>query len=108
MDTNTSNSDDNPFAGPKVQTPGKVSVQMPTDDWLCRKLSKLNITLVEGYPFHSLEAGGFFSSIIHFCVTSIYAAWHIGIASSSKFVASAASSVVVGVVVCRHHTFYSG
>ena len=36
------------------------------------------------------------------CVTSIYAAWHIGIASSSKFVASSSS-----VVVCRH-TLYSG
>ena len=40
-----------------------------------------------------------------FCVTSIYAAWHIGIASSSKFVASASS---VGVGVCRRHTLYSG
>ena len=58
MDTNTSNSDDDPFANPKVQTPGKVSVRMPTDDWLCRKLSKLNITLVEGYLSHSSEAGG--------------------------------------------------
>ena len=41
-----------------------------------------------------------------FCVTSIYAAWHIGIASSSKFVVS--SSVGGGVVVCRRHTLYSG
>ena len=57
MDSNTSNSDDNPFAGPKVQTQGKVSVQMPADDWLCRKLSKLNITMVEGYSFRSSEAG---------------------------------------------------
>ena len=39
-----------------------------------------------------------------YCVTSIYAAWHIGIASSSKFVASASSVVVV----CRLHTLYSG
>ena len=58
MDTNTSNADDNLFAGSKVQTPGKVSVQMPTDDWLCKKLSKLNVTLVEGYPSRSSEAGG--------------------------------------------------
>ena len=29
-------SDDNPFAGLKKQLPGKVSVQMPTDDWLCK------------------------------------------------------------------------
>ena len=31
---------------------------MPTDDWLCRKLSKLNVILVEGYPSRSSEAGG--------------------------------------------------
>ena len=31
---------------------------MPTEDWLCRKLAKLNITLVEGYPSCSSEAGG--------------------------------------------------
>ena len=52
IDTNTSN------AGPKVQTPGRVSVQMPTDHWLCKKLSRLNITLVEDYPSGSSEAGG--------------------------------------------------
>ena len=58
MDTNSSNSDDNPFAGPKMQTPGKVSVQMPTEEWLCKRLSKLNITLVEGFPSHSSESSG--------------------------------------------------
>ena len=58
MDTSTSNSDDNPFAGSKVQTSGKVSVQMPADDWLCSKLGKMNITLVEGYPTLSSEASG--------------------------------------------------
>ena len=31
--------------GPKAATPGKVSVQMPTEDWLCKKISKLNLTL---------------------------------------------------------------
>ena len=49
---------DNPFASPKTPVSGKVSVQIPTEDWLCRKLSKLNTTLVEGYPSHSSEAGG--------------------------------------------------
>ena len=58
IDSSASKSEDNPFAGPKLQTPGKVSVQLPTDEWLCRKLSKLNLTLVEGYPSHSSEAGG--------------------------------------------------
>ena len=58
MDSTASTSDDNPFAGPKTVTPGKVSVKMPTEDWLCRKLAKLNLTLVEGYPSHGSEAGG--------------------------------------------------
>ena len=51
-------SDDNPFAGPKAPAPSKVSVQMPAEEWLCKKLAKLNITLVEGYPSRTSEAGG--------------------------------------------------
>ena len=58
MDTITGSSKDYPFAGPKLQTPGKISVQLPTDEWLCRKLSKLNLTLTDGYPSCSAEAGG--------------------------------------------------
>ena len=58
MDTSTNTAEGNPFAGPKTQVPGKVSVQMPVDDWLCRKFNKLNITLVEGYPSRSSETGG--------------------------------------------------
>ena len=58
IDNATTGSDDNPFSGPKTVTPGKVSVQMPTEEWLCKKLSKLNVTLVEGYPSQSSEAGG--------------------------------------------------
>ena len=58
MDTTTGSSEDNPFAGPKLQTPGKISVQLPTDEWLCRKISKLNLTLTDGYPSCSAEAGG--------------------------------------------------
>ena len=50
MDTTTGSSEDNPFAGPRLQTPGGISVQLPTDEWLCRKLSKLNLTLTDGYP----------------------------------------------------------
>ena len=58
MDSTASTSDDNPFAGPKTVTPSKVSVKMPTEDWLCRKLAKLNLTLVEGYSSCGSEAGG--------------------------------------------------
>ena len=57
MDSGTKSSDDNPFAGPKMQTPGKVSVALPTDEWLCSKLSKLNLTLTQGYPSRTTEAG---------------------------------------------------
>ena len=52
----TNPSDDNPFAGPKTPAPSKVSVHMPTEEWLCKKLSRLNITLVEGYPSRTAEA----------------------------------------------------
>ena len=58
IDSATTGSDDNPFSGPKTVTPGKVSVQMPTEEWLCKKLSKLNITLVEGYSSRKSEASG--------------------------------------------------
>ena len=58
MDSATTGSDGNPFSGLKVSVPGKIFVQIPTEDWLCKKLGKLNITLVEGYPSQSSEAGG--------------------------------------------------
>ena len=58
LDSANTGSDDNPFSGPKAVIPGKVSVQMPTEDWLCKKIGKLNLTLVEGYPSRSSEAGG--------------------------------------------------
>ena len=58
VDSSNTASDDNPFSGPKVPVPSKVSVTMPTKDWLCKKLSKLNVTLTEGYPTRSSESGG--------------------------------------------------
>ena len=58
IDSGSTTFEDNPFASPKVHTPGKVSVNLPTDGWLCRKMSRLNITLVQGYPTHTSEAGG--------------------------------------------------
>ena len=57
-DMDSSNpSDDNPFVGPKAPVPNKVSVQMPTEEWLCKKLGKLNLSLIEGYPSRTAEAG---------------------------------------------------
>ena len=58
MDTHTSGPEDNPFAVPKQQPVGKVSVTLPTDDWLCRTIDGLNLTLTQGYPSRISEAGG--------------------------------------------------
>ena len=53
-----SSSEDNPCAAPKQQPTGKISVNLLTDDWLCRKMDRLNLTLVQGYPLRSSEVGG--------------------------------------------------
>ena len=58
LDSANTAPDDNPFSGPKAVTPGKVSIQMSTEDWLYKKIGKLNLTLVEGYPSRSSEVGG--------------------------------------------------
>ena len=53
-----SSSDDNPFAGSRVQPTGKVSVKLPVDDWLCKKMDKLNLTITEGYPARNTDTAG--------------------------------------------------
>ena len=53
-----SSSDDNPFAGSCVQPTGKVSVQLPVDNWLCKKMEKLNLTITEGYSARNSETAG--------------------------------------------------
>ena len=55
--------------------------------------------------FYIFEMHSGYCPLLVYCVTSIYAVWHIGIALSSHFVASSLASSVIG--VCRH-TFYSG
>ena len=50
--------DDNPFAGSRVQPTGNVSVKLPVDDWLCKKMEKLNLTITEGYPARNSETAG--------------------------------------------------
>ena len=50
-----SSSDDNPFVGSRVQPTGKVSVKLPVDNWLCRKMERLNLTITEGYPSRNTE-----------------------------------------------------
>ena len=56
-----SSSHDNPFARSRVQPTGKVSVKLPVDDWLCRKMEfrqKLNFTITEGYSSRNTETAG--------------------------------------------------
>ena len=57
-DTSAASMDDNPFAGSRVKTTGKVSVKLPVDEWLCKKLEKLNVTIAEGYPSRNTETSG--------------------------------------------------
>ena len=49
---------DNPWLGHRSQPVGKLSVLLPSEDWLCRKLENLNLVLIEGYPSKSSEPGG--------------------------------------------------
>ena len=58
IDSAMASSQDNPFAAPKQQPAGKISVQLPRDDWLCRKMDRLNLTLTQGYPSKGSDAGG--------------------------------------------------
>ena len=55
VDTSSSSADDNPFAAPKQQPLGRISVKLLTDEWLCKKMDKPNITLLEGYPSRALS-----------------------------------------------------
>ena len=59
FETVSSTADDNPFAGARVRPTGKVSVKLPVDDWLCRKMSSLNLTLTEGYLTRNTDNTGF-------------------------------------------------
>ena len=36
FDSSAAMFDDNPFVDPKLQTPGKVLVNLPTGEWLCK------------------------------------------------------------------------
>ena len=49
IDISASTADDNSFAGSKIQPVGKVSVNMPMDDWLCKKMNKRRLTPLDGY-----------------------------------------------------------
>ena len=53
-----SSSNDNPFASSCVQPTGTVSVKLPVDDWLCKKMEKLNLNITQGYPARNTETAG--------------------------------------------------
>ena len=42
----------------RTQHTSKVSVKVLVDEWICRKMEKLNVTIQEGYPSHSSETAG--------------------------------------------------
>ena len=48
---------DNSWIGHHSQPVGKVSVLLPPEDWLCKKLENMNLVLLEGYPSKSSEPG---------------------------------------------------
>ena len=58
FDSSLSSQDDNPFTGSKSSYTGKVTVKVPVDEWLCKKMEKLNITVQEGYPSRTSETAG--------------------------------------------------
>ena len=53
-----SSADNNPFDGSRAPPTCKVSVKLLVDDWLCRKMQKLILTVAEGYPSRSTEPAG--------------------------------------------------
>ena len=52
--------DDKPFVGSQAQPTGKVSIELSADDWLCRKLEKLNVSIAEGYLSRNAETAGLY------------------------------------------------
>ena len=100
IDSTANTSEDNPSAGPEAPVPGKVSVQMPTEDWLCRKLAKLNPTLVEGYPSRGSETGGLAKDVFLRPAKS-QAKWY-GLFSDHKVDPSAVSSWSTDVPKLNH------
>ena len=54
----TDNKSDNPWKGKHPRRTRKVSIELPTDNWLCYKMEMLNTRPAEGYPSRSQEAAG--------------------------------------------------
>ena len=56
FESSSSSADDNPWVSHKAQLNG--SINLPPKDWLCGKIEKYKIALVEGYPSRGLGAVG--------------------------------------------------
>ena len=52
-------SKDNPFTGTRSQPVGKVSVQLPADDWFCQELEAMTSITQTRYQNRNSEPGGF-------------------------------------------------
>ena len=63
-----SSASNNHFTGSRAPPTGKVSVKLPVDDWLCRKMEKLNLTVAEGYPSRSTEPAGLLRTNLSRCL----------------------------------------
>ena len=50
----SANSEDDPFTF-RAKPVGKVSLKMPADTWICKKLETLSLTLKSGYPSGSVD-----------------------------------------------------
>ena len=74
IDSSSSSLDDNPFASSRARPTGKVFIKLMADDWLFRKLEKLNVTIAEGHPSKSAETAGLLRD--HFVKTPTSTNWY--------------------------------
>ena len=65
FESSASSQDDNLFAGPRTQLTVKMSVKLPSDDWLCWKMEKVNLTLIEGYPTCPSDTSGLYMNPVY-------------------------------------------
>ena len=56
FESSSSTPEDNPFMDEDTPAVGQLSIKLPVDEWLCRKMEKLNVTLQEGYPARGSDA----------------------------------------------------
>ena len=75
---------------------------MPMEEWVCKKLSKLNVTLVEGYPSRRSEADGLMDQLLR--PAKSQSKWY-GLSSDHKADTTAVSTWCTD--VCKLNSSYS-